>query len=98
MSESGAVSRGQDAIVYVLRAFGARSERNTPWMSAADLAHAAGMADEHVPEFEANVQALYDAGVIRLMSGGNASGKSFYEVMLVPPEGRNEGSRTDEPD
>ena len=38
----------------------------------------------HDPQFEADVEALYAAGTIRLMSGDKAGGGSFYEAMLVP--------------
>ena len=55
-------------------------------MRAGDLARAVGLADERDPRFQADVQALYAAGAIRLMAGGNASGRSFYEAMLVPPD------------
>ena len=86
MRASGqATSRGQAAIVEALRVFAASGPRHTPWLPAGALARAAGLADEHDPRFQADVQALYDAGVIRLMAGGNASGRSFYEAMLVPP-------------
>ena len=86
MGATGAMSRGQAAIVEALQALGAQGSRHTPWMRAGDLARAVGVADAQDPHFQADVQALYEAGVIRLMSGGNASGQSFYEVMLVPPD------------
>ena len=76
---------GQEAIVEALRAFGAQGSRHTPWMPAGDLARAVGLDDAQDSHFQADVQALYEAGVIRLMSGGNAGGGSFYEAMLVPP-------------
>ena len=85
MGTMGATAGGQDAIVEALRAFGAQGSRHTPWMPAGELARAVGLADAQDPHFQADVQALYEAGVIRLMSGGNASGGSFYEAMLVPP-------------
>ena len=81
----GAVSGGPAAIVEALRAFAAQSARHTPWMTAADLAQRVGAAGVHDPQFEADVQALYAAGTVRLMSGGSAGGGSFFEVMLVPP-------------
>ncbi|MBI3970382.1 MAG: hypothetical protein HY332_03755 [Chloroflexi bacterium] len=82
---TAATSCGQAAIVEALRAFGAQSKRHTPWMKAGDLARAVGVADAQDPQFQADVEALYDAGTIRLMSGGSAGGGSFYEAMLVPP-------------
>ncbi|HEX2185072.1 MAG TPA: hypothetical protein VHN78_06160 [Chloroflexota bacterium] len=83
-TSSGATSRGQAAIVEALRVFAASGTRHTPWMPAGALARAVGLADEHDPRFQADVQALYEAGVVRLMSGGGASGRNFYEAMLVP--------------
>jgi DNA-binding response OmpR family regulator len=80
-----AVTGGPAAIVEALRAFAAQSARHTPWMTAADLAQRVGAAGVHDPQFEADVQALYAAGTVRLMSGGSAGGGSFFEVMLVPP-------------
>ena len=55
-------------------------------MPAGELARVVGATDEHDPEFEVDVQALYAAGTIRLMSGGNASGGSFFKAMLVPSD------------
>jgi DNA-binding response OmpR family regulator len=78
-------SRGQAAVVEALRAFAAHAGRHTPWMPAAELARRVGAAGVHDPQFEADVQALYAAGTIRLISGGDAGGRSFYEAMLVPP-------------
>ena len=86
MGTVAGTSRGQAAIVEALRAFGAQGDRHTPWLRAGDLARAVGLADERDPRFQADVQALYAAGAIRLMAGGNASGRSFYEAMLVPPD------------
>jgi CheY-like chemotaxis protein len=77
-------SPGADAIVAALRAFAAQGDRHTPWMRATDLARATGAAGAHDPQFEADVQALYAADVIRLMSGGPAGGGNFFEAMLVP--------------
>jgi hypothetical protein len=84
MNTAAAYRHGQAAIVEALRAFGAQGERHTPWMKARDLARSVGAADETDPQFQANVQALYEAGSIRLMSGSKASGGSFFEAMLVP--------------
>jgi hypothetical protein len=67
-----AYRHGQAAIVEALGAFGAQGERHTPWMKARDLARSVGAADETDPQFQANVQALYEAGSIRLMSGRQA--------------------------
>jgi DNA-binding response OmpR family regulator len=78
-------SRGQAAVVEALGAFAAQAGRHSPWMPAADLARSVGAPGAHDPQFEADVQALYAAGVIRLMAGGAASGGSFFEAMLVPP-------------
>jgi DNA-binding response OmpR family regulator len=75
--------RGRVAIVNALRRHAAQSERHTPWMTATDLAQGVG-AGVHDREFAADVQALYEAGIVRLMSGGNAGGGTFYEAMLVP--------------
>jgi hypothetical protein len=86
MSILSDTDRIQAAIVTALRAYTAQSDRHTPWMPAAELAHGVGAAGVHDPVFEAAVQALYAAGTIRLMAGGTASGGSFYKAMLVPPE------------
>jgi hypothetical protein len=43
-----------------------------------------GAPDEHDPQLQADIQALYDAGTIRLMAGGDASGGSFDEAMPAP--------------
>ncbi len=80
-----ASGQGQAAIAEALRAFGAQEARHTPWMKAGDLAHAVDAPDATDPQFQSDVQALYTAGVIRLMSGGTAGGASFFEAMLVPP-------------
>jgi CheY-like chemotaxis protein len=80
----GPARPGAAAIFAALRAFAAQGDRHTPWMRAADLARAAGAAGVHDPQFEADVQALYTADVIRLMSGGAAGGGNFFEAMLVP--------------
>ena len=78
------VRPGAAAIIAALGANATQGARHTPWMRAADLARAVGAAGVHDPQFEADVQSLYDADVIRLMSGGAASGGSFYEAMLAP--------------
>jgi len=83
---ASATEQGQAAIVETLRALAARGGQHTPWMKAAALAQALGLDDEHEPHFQADMQALYDAGLIRLMSGGKAGGRDFYEAMLIPPE------------
>jgi hypothetical protein len=73
------------AVVEALTAFTAETDGHKPWMAAAELALRAGASSAADPQFEADVQALFNAGVIRLMSGGNAGGGSFYKAMLVPP-------------
>ncbi len=75
----------QAAIVAALRELTAGPERHTPWMSAAELAQSVGATGPHDPNFEAAIQGLYAAGTIRLMTGGGASGSSFYKAMLIPP-------------
>lgn len=82
--EATAGGGGRAAIVDALRRHAAQSVRHTPWMTAADLAQGVGAAGVHDLEFAADVQALYEAGIVRLMSGGNAGGSTFYEAMLVP--------------
>ena len=78
------VSPAPPPIIAALGANATQGARHTPWMRAADLARAVGAAGVHDPQFEADVQSLYTADVIRLMSGGAASGGSFYEAMLAP--------------
>jgi hypothetical protein len=75
---------GREAVLKALEAFLAESAERKPWMGAADLASLAGASGTDDPQFQADVQALFDAGTIRLMSGGNASGATFYKAMLVP--------------
>jgi hypothetical protein len=78
---------GQVAIISALETFLAESaerKTRTPWIGAADLASRAGATGTDDPQLQADVQALFDAGTIRLMSGGNASGATFYKAMLVP--------------
>jgi hypothetical protein len=77
---------GRDAVVTALAAFLAESEGRKPWALAADLAGRAGAKGAEDPQFQADVQALFDAGTIRLMSGGIAGGASFFRAMLVPAE------------
>ena len=77
---------GRSAVVAALAAFNAASDGRGPWIPAADLARIVGAETPHDPHFEADVQALFDAGTIRLMSGSGASGASFFEAMLIPPE------------
>jgi CheY-like chemotaxis protein len=81
----GPPARGEAAVAAALQAFAAQGHRHTPWMPAADLALAVGAAGVHDPQFEADVQTLYEADVIRLMAGGPPSGGNFFEAMLVPP-------------
>ena len=76
---------GRGQIVEALQEFNEASQGLSPWMAAASLARRVGATSPHDPQFEADVQALFDAGTIRLMSGGNARGSSFYSAMLVPP-------------
>jgi hypothetical protein len=78
-------TQGQAAIVAALAAHTAESDGHAPWLAAADLARRTGTTGAHDPQFEADVQALFDAGTIRLMSGGDAGGGRFYKAMLVPP-------------
>ena len=75
---------GRQAVLAALEAFSAESVGRKPWMEAEDLARHAGAAAGDA-QFTADVQALFEAGTIRLMSGGNAGGGSFYKAMLVPP-------------
>lgn len=74
----------QAAVLAALTVHADLSRGISPWMPAADLAASVGAPDAHDADFEVAVQALFDAGAIRLMSGGNASGKSFYKAMIVP--------------
>src|SRR5438132_9296194 len=92
----GTASGGPAAVADALRAFAAQSARHTPWMTAAVLAASVGAAGVHDPQFEADVEALYAAGTIRLMSGDKAGGVSFYDAMLVPPVHASEAAETAE--
>ena len=76
---------GQAAVLAALAFHAGRSNGLFPWMPAADLAAFVGAAGEHDPAFEAVIDSLFEAGSIRLMAGGSASGKNFYKAMLVPP-------------
>ena len=76
--------RAQRDIVEALEVFNTASGGLSPWMAAAALARRVGATSPHDPQFEAAVQALCESGAIRLMSGGNARGSSFYSAMLVP--------------
>ena len=73
-------------IVEALQEFNTQSGGLAPWMAATSLALRVGATSVHDPRFEADIQTLFDAGTIRLMSGGNAGGSSFYSAMLVPPD------------
>ena len=86
MCEMNKADRGREQIVEALEEFNEGSNGLSPWMGAAALAHRVGATSSHDPQFEADVQALYEAGTVRLMSGGNARGSSFYSAMLVPPD------------
>jgi hypothetical protein len=77
---------GRPDIIEALQEFSAQSRGLAPWMAATSLALRVGATSVHDPLFEADVQTLFDAGTIRLMSGGNAGGSSFYSAMLVPPD------------
>jgi hypothetical protein len=55
-------------------------------MPAATLAQVVGADSRGDPQFVADVQALYDAGTIRLMSFGGTGATDFLEAMLVPPQ------------
>ena len=81
---SGVPTGDQAAILHALGAYAAREPRTTPWMPAAELAAEVGADGVHDPRFEAAVQSLFAVDAIRLMSGGNPGGKSFYKAMLVP--------------
>lgn len=83
---TASTSQGRDAVVAALAAFTAGSDGHKPWMPAADLARTVGAGSARDPQFEAEVQALFEAGTIRLMSGGDAGGGNFYKAMLVPAE------------
>jgi hypothetical protein len=85
METIASTDRGRGAVIAALAAFRTESAGHRPWMPAADLARTVGADTPHDPQFEADVQALFEAGTIRLMSGGNAGGGSFFEAMLVPP-------------
>jgi hypothetical protein len=85
MKSAPGAGGGQRAIVAALAAFAVRPGGSSPWMGAADLAREVGADGEHDPAFEADVQALYARGDIRLMAGGVASGSTFYKAMLIPP-------------
>lgn len=80
-----ASTRGTTAIVETLATWAARPGNRTGWMLAADLAAAAGVSGVHDPQFEADVQALYDAGTIQLTTAGPSASQHFAEAMLVPP-------------
>lgn len=86
MDTLSSTKSGRDAVVNALTVFLAESEGHKPWALAADLAGRAGAKGAEDPQFQADVQALYDAGTIRLMSGGTAGGASFFRAMLVPAE------------
>lgn len=78
---------GREAVLKALQIFlreSAERKTRTPWMGAADLASQASATGTDDPYFQADVQALFDAGTIRLMSDSNASGATFDEAMLVP--------------
>ena len=86
MNPQISVSRGRQAIVEALAEYAARSRGLQPWMAAAALAGRVGATSAHDPQFESDVQALFDADTIRLMSGGNAGGANFYNAMLIPED------------
>ena len=71
-------------MVAALGAFAAESQGRNPWIVAEDLARRAGASADDA-QFVADVQALFEAGTIRLMSGGAACGGSFFKAILVPP-------------
>jgi hypothetical protein len=74
----------QAAVLAALTVHANLSRGLSPWMSADNLAASVGAPDINDADFQGAVQSLFDAGAIRLMSGGNASGKSFYKAMIVP--------------
>ena len=74
----------QAAVLAALTVHANLSRGLSPWMSADNLAASVGAPDIEDADFQGAVQTLFDAGAIRLMSGGNASGKSFYKAMIVP--------------
>jgi hypothetical protein len=79
---SEATSRGQTAIVEAVRVPGTAGRRRAPRSPAGVLARAGGLADEHHARMRADLPALNDAGGVRLISGGTASGRGFYEATL----------------
>ena len=85
MDAPASSAAGRQAVVAALEAFTAESVGHRPWMAAGDLARRTGTSAGDA-QFAADVQALFEAGTIRLMSGGNASGGSFYKAMLVPAQ------------
>jgi hypothetical protein len=78
-----ATARGQAAIVAALGAWAGAPGQRTGWMTVADLARCVGASDTHDPQFEADVQALYDAGTIALTASGPTASRHFAEAMLV---------------
>jgi hypothetical protein len=85
MTVSPAPGNAQAAVLAALTLHANLSQGLSPWMSAASLAASVGAPDVQDATFQGAVQALFDAGAIRLMSGGNAGGASFYKAMVVPP-------------
>jgi len=77
--------RGREAVVAALAAFAAQSDGHRSWMPAAVLAQVVGADAADDPQLQADVQALYAAGTVRLMAFGGAGSTSFMEAMLVPP-------------
>jgi hypothetical protein len=74
---------GQAAIVAALGGRAAQAAELTAWMTAIELAQIAGVAGVHDPQFEADVQALYEAGTVLLTSSGASASSHFNEAMLA---------------
>ncbi len=85
MNARVSTDRGRAAVVAALAAFSARSDGHRPWMPAAALAQVVGADAADDPQLQADVQALHNAGTVRLMSFGGAGSASFLEAMLTPP-------------
>ena len=84
MTLAQAPTGAQAAVLAALAVHSNMSGGISPWMSASNLAASVGAPNLEDVDFQGAVQSLFDAGAIRLMSGGNASGKSFYRAMIVP--------------
>ena len=75
---------GRAAVVAALGAWAAQPGRRTSWMAVADLAQGVGASGPHDHQYEADIQALYEAGSVLLTSSGPAASRHFAEAMLAP--------------